>query len=634
MTTVLTLVDGGGDSSQSGTSALDLDAALERAKRALLARQRDDGSWSCDTDIGPVGLATQVIVESLYGALGVDDARAARVRFGKWQLPDGSFESHPHATKGSLTTTALSWAALLACGATDSDSSACRARAYVDAHGGLTAVARAFRERSDVAALYLVALGHLDGACLPAVPPGMALVPLERLLDRHVHAGNVMATLVVAALGVRYAPAPQRGLLAVTRQALESARIRDYLLRWQNADGSWNGSPFQSCLVLLGLHAAGAGPGEASIKRAICWLDGMKRRSERGLDVCAMDNDVWSTALCAMALHASGMHAESPALARAQQLLLDAQTRDAMPRANQRKNGARRTGGWPFQRGNTTMPDADDTGVVVAALAILGGERAGRSLFHALDEGVAWLRDMQNPDGGFPTFVWGLPSKKPGPMFLRDFPVTFDDLGVLASLLRSPPPELGDPSLEGVTGRVLWGLGSAGVGRDDPAVGRAVAFLQHQQCESGAWWGRWKVCYLAETATVLLGLGAVGEDMTSAYVRRAVSWVISRQNDDGGFGESHEAYRDPRAAGRGPSMAPVTAYVLLGLMAARDVPVDVLQRAASYLLATQRDDGLWGEGGWLHTFIPPDLLYTYEVPAHALPLLALAKLRGLGEGRA
>ena len=82
--------------------------------------------------------------------------------------------------------------------------------------------------------------------------------------------------------------------------------------------------------------------------------------------------------------------------------------------------------------------------------------------------------------------------------------------GIVAALAH-PLPEYGDPSLEGVTGRVLWGLGRSGVGVSDPAVVRAIAFLRDQQCESGAWWGRWKACYLAETATILLGLAAVGE---------------------------------------------------------------------------------------------------------------------------
>ena len=190
-----------------------------------------------------------------------------------------------------------------------------------------------------------------------------------------------------------------------------------------------------------------------------------------------------------------------------------------------------------------------------------------------------------------------------------------------------PQAEYGDPSLSGVTGRVLWGLGAAGVGRNDPAVCRAIDFVRTQQCKSGAWWGRWKACYLAETATVVLGLAAVGEDMHADYVRRALRWIESCQNDDGGFGELADAYRDPLLAGQGPSMPAVTAYVLLGCLAAGNVSHEAMQRAGKYLAAAQCTDGSWDNAGWLHTFIPPRLMYVYDMPARALPLLALVRLR-------
>jgi squalene-hopene/tetraprenyl-beta-curcumene cyclase len=174
---------------------------------------------------------------------------------------------------------------------------------------------------------------------------------------------------------------------------------------------------------------------------------------------------------------------------------------------------------------------------------------------------------------------------------------------------------------------VLWGLGAAGIKRDEPWICRAISFLIDQQCDNGAWWGRWKACYLAETATILLGLSAVGEDMSAAYVARAVRWLASCQNSDGGFGELPAAYRNPLLAGKGPSMPPVTAYAVLGLIASGQAPASVIARAAAYLVATQRADGLWDNTGWLHTFIPPDLLYTYDFPAQALPLLALSEVR-------
>ena len=156
-------------------------------------------------------------------------------------------------------------------------------------------------------------------------------------------------------------------------------------------------------------------------------------------------------------------------------------------------------------------------------------------------------------------------------------------------------------------------------------VGRAIDFLRRMQCENGAWWGRWKVCYVAETATILLGLASIGEDMSAEYVRRALGFLASSQNDDGGFGEVPEAYENPTLAGHGPSMPAVTAYVMLGVLAARGTSDATMAKAAAYLIRQQRPDGLWNNERWLHTFIPPHLLYEYVMPAHTLPVVALRR---------
>ena len=613
---------------------VDLDAAIDRGARALIAAQRDDGSWEGAIDLGPTGAAMHWIVEHHFGVLASEDAAEAARYLMSEQRADGSFAPFPGAVRSTVCATALCRAGLLACGLPASHPDVVRANAYIDRNGGHAAVTAAFRARGDTTPLFLLVMGLVDASFLPALPPALALTPFDRLVDRRVHAGNIMVTLVLCAFVARYASTKPTGMVGSFARMAEHTRIRNYLFEWQNEAGDWNGQAFQTWLILLGLAATGLDRSEPRIARALAWLQSMRRREPRGLTVDAMRTDVWSTAWASLALDAAGEPGDGPVLSAARRALLAAQIDRPMPRVNQRKRDAVRTGGWPFQRGNTTMQDTDDTGLVLATLGTLTGERPTREVFRATEAAVQWLRDMQNPEGGFPAFVWNLPPKPPGPMYLHDIPVALDSPARALAFLINPPPEFSDPAAEGITGRVLWGLGACGIGRDDPAVCRAIAFLQAQQCENGAWWGRWMTCYLVETATTLLGLASVGEDMRAAYIERATAFLIAHQNPDGGFGECAEVYRDPGSAGCGPSMAPVTAFVLVGLLAAGTAPAAVLERAASYLADHQNAQGSWDNDGWLHTVNPPDCFYTYDLPAKALPVLALARFRSHLERRA
>jgi squalene-hopene/tetraprenyl-beta-curcumene cyclase len=239
---------------------------------------------------------------------------------------------------------------------------------------------------------------------------------------------------------------------------------------------------------------------------------------------------------------------------------------------------------------------------------------------------------MQNPDGGFPSFFWGHPSKRPGPIMLRPLRLRFSDLSLsepsawLRRLAESSE-HLGDPATEDVTSRVLLALAQTGTELSAPETRRALEFLQQQQCPTGAWWGRWKVNYLPVTACVLAAFARVGDDLSKDGAQRALRWLVSKQNRDGGFGESVDSYRDPSLAGVGPSTAPVTAAVLLGLIAAGQARGQAAARAARYLVDRQRDDGAWDNADCVATLVPPNLFYVYDGAARYMPLEALASYR-------
>jgi len=626
----------------TGVTAIDRDAvrdALGRAREVLWRTQRSDGSWESPCDMGAMATAQVLVALHWVGCLAPDDAAEGARWLRDRQDADGSYRSYPTAPAGDLGATASAWAALAVCAPAESGQAIARARGYIDAHGGTPAVIDAFA-RGDPAVVYLALAGLVDPTALPCPPMVAALIrPLVTFMERRFHSGVLMVsgalTLIAHRLRGDWDPpnpplGPSDGAPGGAIARRFASRTLTLLSTFQNRDGSWNASTVQTALILPALRAAGLGPDHPMVTRTVAWLDAQRVRDGDGLHFDAFGSPVWCTAANVRALMAAG---ESPTDARmvsALDWLIGAQSRLEQPEVDNRNAGAPRIGGWAFQPGNETMVDNDDTGAVLAAYGdVLGAARldpaVGNRVAASRDLGRDWLLGMQNPDGGWSAFVHGLPAKRPGPLFSGPVEVSLDDpIGAVRTLL-DPPRELGDPSTEDLTGRVLDGLGRVGLTTASPAVQRAIAFLRAQQFDHGGFWGRWTVNYLASTACVLQGLARVGVDMSEPWVRRAVAFVAERQNEDGGWGELPDSYRDPALAGRGPSMPPLTALVLTGLIDGGEAASGAVARGIAYLLDQQRADGTWPHNDWLQAIVPPDTFYILAEAAKHYPVEALAR---------
>ena len=187
-----------------------------------------------------------------------------------------------------------------------------------------------------------------------------------------------------------------------------------------------------------------------------------------------------------------------------------------------------------------------------------------------------------------------------------------------------------DPSTADLTGRALELLGIVGFPVTHRIVGRAIRFVKQHQEEDGSWYGRWGVNYLYGTCHVLCGLRAVEEDMQQPYVRRAVHWLLTHQNADGGWGESCRSYEDPVAyGGVGVSTASQTAWALMGLLAAGEGTHEATRRGVDFLLRTQTAAGTWYEAEFTGTGFPKHFFIKYHMYQHYFPLMALSRYRNL-----
>jgi squalene-hopene/tetraprenyl-beta-curcumene cyclase len=160
-------------------------------------------------------------------------------------------------------------------------------------------------------------------------------------------------------------------------------------------------------------------------------------------------------------------------------------------------------------------------------------------------------------------------------------------------------------------------------------VARGVDFLRREQETDGSWFGRWGTNYIYGTWSVLAALNAVGEDMNSPYIRKAVGWLRSKQRADGGWGEDCASYWPERRHEVKTSTPSQTAWALLALMAAGEVDSCAVERGIGHLLDAPRQGGQWDEQHYNAVGFPRVFYLRYHGYSAYFPLWALARYRNL-----
>jgi len=159
---------------------------------------------------------------------------------------------------------------------------------------------------------------------------------------------------------------------------------------------------------------------------------------------------------------------------------------------------------------------------------------------------------------------------------------------------------------------------------------KAIAYLKRTQEKEGSWFGRWGMNYIYGTWSVLCAFNAAGIDAASHEVRKAVRWLLTIQNGDGGWGEDGDSYRlDYNGYEPAPSTASQTSWALLGLMAAGEIDHPAVERGIDYLMAHQADDGFWRETRFTATGFPRVFYLRYHGYSKFFPLWALARFANL-----
>jgi squalene-hopene/tetraprenyl-beta-curcumene cyclase len=236
-------------------------------------------------------------------------------------------------------------------------------------------------------------------------------------------------------------------------------------------------------------------------------------------------------------------------------------------------------GGWAWTDLPGGVPDADDTAGAVLALSHGLGTECGldiREITTAAMAGIRWLLNLQNRDGGIPTFCrgWGnLPFDR------SSCDITAHAIRAWAAWLKHMPHGLRDQAIE--------------------AIGKAIDFLTRNQVADGSWVPLWfgnqfvssEENFAYGTARVLIALAAVAKDtdicslVPNGLREKGRDWLLASQNADGGWGGSGVI-----------SSVEETALAMEALVMNCDPAdagsVDSLKRGISWLLDAV-DSGAW-----------------------------------------
>ncbi|MDN7448620.1 squalene--hopene cyclase [Burkholderia multivorans] len=634
----------------AGTVPAELDAAVARATDALLAAQNADGHWVYELEADSTIPAEYVL---LVHYLGETPNLELEQKIGRYlrriQQADGGW---PLFTDGApnISASVKAYFALKVIGDDENAEHMQRARRAIHAMGGA--------EMSNVFTRIQLALyGAIPWRAVPIMPVEIMLLP--QWFPFHLSKVSYWARTVIVPLLVLNAKRPlaknprgvridelfidppvNAGLLP--RQGHQSAgwfaffRAVDHVLRAVDGlfpaytrerairqavafvDERLNGEdglgaiyPAMANAVMMYdvLGYAEDHPNRAIARKSIEKLL-VVHEDEAYCQPCL--SPVWDTSLAAHALLETRDPRAEQAAVRGLDWLRPLQILDVRGDWISRRPHVR-PGGWAFQYANPHYPDVDDTAVVAMAMDRAQKLNQSDTYRESIARAREWVVGMQSSDGG-----WGAFEPENTQYYLNNIP--FSDHGALL-----------DPPTADVSGRCLSMLSQLGeTALTSDAARRALDYMLKEQEPDGSWYGRWGMNYVYGTWTALCALNAAGLGPDDARVKRAAQWLLSIQNKDGGWGEDGDSYKlNYRGYEPAPSTASQTAWALLGLMAAGEVNNPAVKRGIDYLIAEQKEHGLWDEARFTATGFPRVFYLRYHGYRKFFPLWALARYRNL-----
>lgn len=248
-------------------------------------------------------------------------------------------------------------------------------------------------------------------------------------------------------------------------------------------------------------------------------------------------------------------------------------------------------GGFPFSTRDCGWIVADCTAEGLKSVMLLQEQCSflkKRIPKERLFDAVNVLLSMRNPDGGFATY-----EKKRGGRLLE---------------LLNPSEVFGDIMIDYTyvecTSAVMQALKHFHEVYPEhraeeirTTLQEGLDFCRRIQRHDGSWEGSWGVCFTYGVWFGLEAFACMGHTFQNGSVcvevEHACNFLLSKQMEDGGWGEDFESCEQRRYVQSKNSQIHNTCWALMGLMAVRYPDVRVIERGIQVLIDKQLSNGDW-----------------------------------------
>ncbi|ERF73195.1 hypothetical protein EPUS_03036 [Endocarpon pusillum Z07020] len=337
------------------------------------------------------------------------------------------------------------------------------------------------------------------------------------------------------------------------------------------------------------------GPNSDSVNRHIDRLNDYMWMNKEGMLMNGTNGcQVWDTAFLIQAVIEAGLASSlkwKPMVQRAAAFLEDHQIREEVPNQEICYRQSRK-GAWPFSTKVQGYTLSDCTAEALKVTLLLQNTHNYPEIIseERIRDAIDVLLTMRNPrSGGFASYEpqrgselleWLNAAEVFGRIMVEyDYPECTTAVVTVLSLFQ----RFSDYRKEEI----------------DRIKESALKYIRRAMRQDGSWYGSWGICFTYAGMFALESLASVGENYeNSAQVGKACEFLLSKQMDDGGWGEDYRSCeRKEYVHHRAGSQVVQTAWAVIALMEAGYPGKEKIKKALAMVVGRQQRNGEWLQEG-------------------------------------